>query len=154
MGVLLPSGETRNYISVQKERSRLRDRSAPGSCPMKTRPQVAQNAAGYQTYDNGTTAGKASTNDLPSFSSKSGQPTAANMTPISPRNSAGAQRHPSCAREPITPHVSPNTSQQNFYNVPPVHPPNHFPPPPYFPIPFPPPPIAPSNASNAHSAPV
>ena len=27
MGVLLPSGETQNYISVQKERSRLRDRS-------------------------------------------------------------------------------------------------------------------------------
>ena len=28
MGMLLPSGETRNYISVQKERSRLRNRSA------------------------------------------------------------------------------------------------------------------------------
>ena len=68
----------------------------------------------------------------------------------SPRNSAGAQRCPSCTREPITPQVSPNTSQQNFYNVPPVHPPNNFPPPPYFSIPFPPPPIA----SNAHSAPV
>ena len=27
MCVLLPSGETRNYISAQKERSRLRDRS-------------------------------------------------------------------------------------------------------------------------------
>ena len=27
MGMLLPSGETRNYISVQKERSRLRDHS-------------------------------------------------------------------------------------------------------------------------------
>ena len=38
--------------------------------------------------------------------------------------------------------------------MPPVQPPNQFPPPPYFPIPFPPPPIAPSNASNAHSAPV
>ena len=76
------------------------------------------------------------------------------MTPSSPRNLAGAQRCPSCAREPITPQVSPNTSQQNFYNVPPVHPPNHFPPPPYFPILFPPPPIVPSNASNAHSAPV
>ena len=35
-----------------------------------------------------------------------------------------------------------------------MHPPNPFAPPPYFPIPFPPPPIAPSNASNAHSAPV
>ena len=29
MCVLLPSGETRNYISAQKERSRLRDRSGP-----------------------------------------------------------------------------------------------------------------------------
>ena len=124
---------------------------APGSCPMKTRPQVAQNTAGYQTYDKGAVAGKANTNDLPSFSSKNSQPTATDMTPSSPRNSAGAQRCPSCTREPITPQVSPNTSQQNFYNVPPVHPPNHFPPPPYFPIPFPPPPIAPS---NAHSAPV
>ena len=38
--------------------------------------------------------------------------------------------------------------------MPQVHPPNHFPAPPHFPIPFPPPPIAPSNASNAHSAPV
>ena len=128
---------------------------APGSCPTKTRPQVAQNTAGYQTYDNGAVAGKANTIDLPSFSSKNGQPTAANMTPSSPRNSAGAQGRPSCAREPrITPQVSPNTSQQNFYNMPPVHPPNHFPPPPYFPIPFPPPPVAPSNASNTHSAPV
>ena len=62
------------------------------SCPTKTRSQVAQNAAGYQTYDNGTIAGKATTNNLPSFSSKNGQPTAANMTPSSPRNSAGAQR--------------------------------------------------------------
>ena len=127
---------------------------APGSCPTKTRPQATQNAAGYQTYDNGAVTGKASANHLPSFSSKNGQPTAANMTPSSPKNSAGAQRCPSCTREPITPQVSPNTSQQNFYNVPPVHPPNHFAPPPYFPIPFLPPPIAPSNASNAHSAPV
>ena len=129
-----------------------RDDHAPGSCPTKTRPQVTQNTAGYRTDDNGAVAGKANTNDLPSFSSKNDQPTAANMTPSSPKNSAGAQRHPSCAREPITPQVSPNASQQNFYSVPPVHPPNHFPPPPYFPIPFPPPPIAPSNASNAHTA--
>ena len=127
---------------------------APGSCPTKTRPQATQNAAGYQTYDNGATTGKANANPPPSFSSKNGQPTAANMTPSSPKNSAGAQRRPSCAREPITPQVSPNTSQQNFYSVPPVHPPNHFAPPPYFPILFLPPPIAPSNASNAHSAPV
>ena len=116
---------------------------APGPCPMKTRLQATQNAAGYQTYDH-----------LSSFSSKNGQQTAANMTPSSPKNSAGAQRCPSCAREPITPQVSPNTSQQNFYSVPSVHPQNHYAPHPYFPIPFPPPPIAPSNVSNAHSAPV
>ena len=127
---------------------------APGSCPMKTRPQATQNAAGYQTYDNGAVTGKANANHLTAFSSKNGQPTAANMTPSSPQNSAGAQRCPSCAREPVTPQVSPNTSQQNFYNMPPAYPPNHFAPPPYFPILFPPPPIAPSNVSNAHSAPV
>ena len=127
---------------------------APGSCPTKTHPQATQNAAGYQMYDNGAMTGEANANHLPSFSSKNGQPTAANMTPSSPKNSAGAQRCPSHSREPITPQVSPNTSQQNFYNVPPVHPPNHFAPPPYFPILFPPPPIAPSNVSNAHSAPV
>ena len=127
---------------------------APGPCPMKTHLQATQKATGYQTYDNGAATGKANANHLPSFSSKSGQPTATNMTPSSPKNSAGAQRCPSCTREPITPQVSPNTSQQNFYSVPPVHPPNHFAPPPYFPIPFPPPPIAPSNVSNAHSAPV
>ena len=126
----------------------------PGSCPMKTHPQATQNAAGNQMYDYGAATGKANANHPPSFSSKNGQPTAANMTPSSPKNSAEAQRHSSCTRELITPQVSPNTSQQNFYSMPPVHPPNHFAPPPYFPIPFPPPPIAPSNASNAHSAPV
>ena len=76
------------------------------------------------------------------------------MTLSSPKNSVGAQRCPSCTQEQRTPQVSLNTSQQNFSNVQPVHPPNHFPPPPYFSIPFPPPPIAPSSASNAHSAPV
>ena len=66
-------------------------------------------------------------------------------------NSTGTQGRTSCTQAPqITPQVSPNTSQQNSYNIPP----NQFPPPPYFPIPFPPPPIAPSNVSNAHSAPV
>ena len=104
-------------------------------------------------YDNGAATDKDNANHLPSFSSKSSQSTAANITPSSPKNSAGARRCPSCAREPITPQVSPNTSQQNFYSVPPVHPPNHYAPPPYFPIPFPPLPITPSNASNAHSAP-
>ena len=143
------------FSNIRNKCIHCRGDNAPNSCPMKTHPQVAQNTAGYQTHDDGTIAGKATTNNLPSFSSKNGPPTAANMTPSSPGNSAGAQRRPSCAREPrITPQVSPNTSQQNFYNVPPVHPPNHFPPPPYFSIPFPPPPIAPPNASNAHSAPV
>ena len=128
---------------------------APGSCPTKTQPQATPNTAGYQMYNNSTVAGKVNNNVPLSFSSKNGQPTAASMTPSSPVNLSGVQGHPSCAQEPrITPQVSPSTSQQNFYNMPPVHPPNHFPPPPYFPIPFPPPPIAPSNASNAHSAPV
>ena len=128
---------------------------APGSCPTKTQPQATPNTAGYQMYNNSTVAGKVNNNVPLSFSSKNGQPAAASMTPSSPVNSSGVQGHPSCAQEPrITPQVSPSTSQQNFYNMPPVHPPNHFPPPPYFPIPFPPPPIAPSNASNAHSAPV
>ena len=126
----------------------------PGPCPMKTHLQATQDAAGYQMYNNGATTGKANANNLPSFSSKNGRPTAANMTPSSPKNLVGVQRCPSCTREQITPQVSPNTSQQNCYNVLPVHPPNPFAPPPYFPIPFLPPPIAPSNASNAHSAPV
>ena len=127
---------------------------APGPCPMKTRLQATQDAAGYQMYNNGAATGKANANNLPSFSSKNGRPTAANMTPSSPKNLVGAQRRPSCTREQITPQVSPNTLQQNCYNVPLVHPPNPFAPPPYFSIPFLPPPIAPSNASNAHSAPV
>ena len=125
----------------------------PDSCPMKTHLHTPQDAAGYQMYNNGAMTGKTNANNLLSFSSKNGRPTAANMTPGSPKNSVGAQRHPSCTQEQRTPQVSPNTSQQNFSNVPPVHPPNHFPPPPYFSIPFPPPPVAPSNVSNAHSAP-
>ena len=123
---------------------------------MKTQPQATPNTAGYQTYNNSTSAGKVNSNVSLSFSSKNGQPAAASMTPSSPViNLSGVQGCSSCAQEPrITPQVSPSTSQQIFYNMPPVHPPNHFPSPPYFPIPFSPPPIAPSNASNAHSAPV
>ena len=129
---------------------------APGSCPMKTRAQATPNNAGYQMYNNSTGAGKVNNNASLSFSSKNGQPATASMTPSSPViNSSGVQGRSSCAQEPqITPQVSLSTSQQNSYNMPPVHPPNQFPPPPYFPIPFPPPPIAPSNVSNAHSAPV
>ena len=120
------------FSNIRNRCIRCRGDHAPGSCSMKTCPQALQNAAGYQMYDNGVMTGKANANHLPSFSSKNDQPTAANMTPSSPKNLAGAQRCPSCTSEPITPQVSPNTSQQNFYNVPPVHPPNHFAPPPYF----------------------
>ena len=126
----------------------------PELCPMKACLHATPDAAGHQMYQNSATTGKANTNNLHSFSSKNGQPTAANMTLNSQKNSVGVQRSPSCTREQRTPQVSPNTSQQHFSNMPPVHPPNHFPPPPYFPIPFPPPPVAPSNVSNAHSAPV
>ena len=126
---------------------------APDPCLRKTRLHATRDAAGYQRY-NGAVTGKANANNLPSFSSKNGRPTAANMTPSSQQNWVGAQRHPSCTRELVTPQVSPNASQQNYYNAPPAHPPSHPAPPPYFPIPFPPPPVAPSNALNAPSAPV
>ena len=68
----------------------------PDSCPMKTRLHTPQDAAGYQMYNNGATTGKTNANNLPSFSSKNGRPTAANMTPGSPKNSVGVQRCPSC----------------------------------------------------------
>ena len=143
------------FSSIRNRCIHCRGDHTPGSCPTKKYPQVTLNATGYQMYNNSAIAGKVNNNDLPSFSFKNGQPTAANMTPGSPVNSSGVQRCPSCTQEPqITPQVSPNTSQQNFYNMPQVHPPNQFPPPPYFPILFLPPPITPSNASNAHSAPV
>ena len=142
------------FSNVRNKCIHCRGDHAPGSCPTKTRPQVTQNDAGYQTYDYGVVTGKANANHLPPFSSRNSPPTPANVTQSSPKDPVGAQRRPTCTRELVTPQVSPNISQQNFYNVPPVHPPNHFAPPPYFPIPFPPPPIAPSNASNAHSAPV
>ena len=114
----------------------------PEPCPMKARLHATLDAAGYQMYNNGAATGKANANNLP-FRSKNGRQTAANMTPSSPENSVGVQRRPSSTREQRTPQVSPNTSHQNSYNIPPVHPPN----------PLPPPPIAPSNVSNAHSAP-
>ena len=85
------------FSNIRNKCIHCRGDHAPGLCPTKTHPQVTQNTAGYQMYDNGAVAGKANTNDFPSFSSKNSQPTAANMTPSSPRNSAGAQRHPSCA---------------------------------------------------------
>ena len=128
----------------------------PGTCPTRTQSQATPSTAGYPVYNGSTGAGKTNNNASLSFSSKNGQSAAASMTLISlVNNLTGAQGHVSCAQEPwITPQVSPNTLQQNSYNIPPMQPPNQFPPPPYFPIPFPPPPIAPSNMSNAHSAPV
>ena len=129
---------------------------APGTCPMRTQPQATPNTANYQVYNGSTSAGKTNNNASLSFSSKNSQSAAASTTPISlVNNLTGAQGRASCTQEPrITPQVSPNTSQQNSYNIPPMQPPNQFPSPPYFSIPFPPPPIAPSNMSNAHSAPV
>ena len=107
-------------------------------------------------YNGSTSAGKTDNNASLSFSTKNSQSAAASTTSTSlVNNSTGAQGLVSCTQAPwITPKVSPNISQQNSYNIPPMQPPNQFPPPPYFPIPFPPPPIAPSNVSNAHSAPV
>ena len=137
-----------------------------GTCPMRTQPQATPSTAGYTVYNGSTSAGKTNNNASLSFSTKNGQSAAASTTPTSlVNNSTGTQGRASCTQAPqITPQVSPNTSQQNSYNIPSMQPPNPFPPPPYFPIPFPPPPyfpipfppppIAPSNVSNAHSAPV
>ena len=123
---------------------------------MRVQPQATPSTAGYPVYNGSTGAGKTSNNASLSFSTKNSQSAATSMTPTSlVNNLTGTQGRVSCTQAPqITPQVSPNTSQQNSYNIPPMQPPNQFPPPPYFPIPFPPPPIAPSNVSNAHSAPV
>ena len=128
---------------------------APGVCPTRTQPQATPSTTNYQVYNNSTGAGKNNNNVSLSFSSKNGQSAAASTTLSSPVNNLTAQGGASCTEEPrITPQVSPSTSQQNSYNIPPMQPPNQFAPPPYFPIPFPPPPIAPSNMSNAPSAPI
>ena len=47
MGVLLPSGETRNYISVQKERSKLWDRSA---CSTETTASTSAAGVTHLSY--------------------------------------------------------------------------------------------------------
>ena len=128
---------------------------APGMCPTRMQPQATLSTVGYQVYNNSTSAGKNNNNAPLSFSSKSSQSAAASTTPSSPVNILTAQGCVSYTKEPrITPQVSPSTSQQNSYNIPLMQPPNQFAPPPYFPILFPPPPIAPSNVSNAPSAPV
>ena len=127
-----------------------------GTCPTRMQPQTAPSTAGYMVYNGSTNAGKTNNNASLPFSTKNGQSADGSTTPSSlVNNSTATQGHASCTQaSQITPQVSPNTSQQNSYNIPPMQPPNQFPPLPYFPIPFPPPPIAPSNVSNAHSAPV
>ena len=119
-------------------------------------PQAAPSTVGYTAYNGNTGAGKTNDNVSHPYSTKSSQSVAGSMTPSSlVNNLTGTQGHVSGTHAPqVTPQVSPNTSQQNSYNITPIQILNHFPPPPYFPIPFPPPPIAPSNVSNAHSAPV
>ena len=127
-----------------------------GTCPTRTQPQTTSNTVCYTMYNGNTSAGKTNKNVSCPFSTMNGQSAARSMTPSSSvNNSTGTQGRASCIQAPrVTPQVSPSTSQQNSYNIPPMQLPNQFPPPPYFPIPFPPPPIAPSNMSNAHSAPV
>ena len=129
---------------------------ASGTCLTRMQPQATPSTVGYQVYNNSTGAGKINNNVSLSLSSKNSQPATTSTTLSSlVNNSTGALGCTSCTQEPwITPQVSPSTSQQNSYTIPPMHPPNQFPPPPYFPIPFPPPPIAPSIMSNANSAPV
>ena len=129
---------------------------ASGTCPTRMQPQTPPSTAGYMAYNSSTGAGKTNNNTSLSFSTKNGQSATGSATPSSlVNNSTGIQGCVSCTQAPqITPQVSPNTSQQNSYNIPPMQLPDQFPPPPHFPIPFPPPPIAPYNMSNAHSAPV
>ena len=149
--------------SVDKRFSNIRNKCihcggdhASGTCPTRMQPQTTPSTAGYMAYNGSTSVGKTNNNTSLSFSTKNGQSAAASTTLTSLVNKlTGTQGHASCTQAPqITPQVSPNTSQQNSYNIPPMQLPNQFPPPPYFPIRFPPPPIAPSNVSNAHSAPV
>ena len=99
---------------------------APGVCPMRMQSQATPSSAGYPVYNGSTGAGKTNNNASLSFSSKNSQSAAASTTLISlVNNSTGAQGHASCTQEPwVTPQVSPNTSQQNSYNIPPMQPPN------------------------------
>ena len=128
----------------------------PGTCPTRTQPQATPSTVGYMVYNGNTSAGKTNDNVSHPYSTKNGQSVAGSTTPSSlVNNPTGTQGCAFGTHAPqVTPQVSSNTSQQNSYNIPPMQIPNQFPPPPYFPIPFPPPPIAPSNMSNAHSAPV
>ena len=143
------------FSNIRNKCIHCRSDHVSGTCPMRTQPQTTPSTAGYMAYNGSTGAGKTNNNASLPFSTKNGQSAAGSTTP-SPlvNNSTGTQGRVSCTQAPqITPQVSPNMSQQISYNIPPMQLPNQFPPPSYFPIPFPPPPIAPSNVSNAHSAP-
>ena len=83
----------------------------PGACPTRMQPQATPSTAGYQVYNNSTSAGKVNNNASLSFSSKNGQSAAASMTPSSPvNNSTEVQgRVPYTKKPRITPQVSPST---------------------------------------------
>ena len=107
---------------------------ASGTCPTRTQPQTTPSTTGYMAYNGSTSAGKTNNNASLTFSTKNGQ-SAAGSTTLSPsvNNLAGTQGCASCTHTPqITSQVSPNTFQQNSYNIPPMQLPNQFPPPPYF----------------------
>ena len=89
------------FSSIRNKCIHCGDDHTPGSCPMKMQPQATPNAAGCQTYNNSTSAGKVNNNVSLSFSSKNCQRAAASMTPSSPViNSSGVQGRSSCAQEP------------------------------------------------------
>ena len=113
----------------------------PGTCPTRTQPQATPSTVGYTAYNGNTSAGKTNDNVSCPYSTKTGESVAGSMTPSSlVNNPTGTQGCASGTHAPqVTPQASPNASQQNSYNIPPMQIPNQFPPPPYFPIPFPPP---------------
>ena len=151
----MPQKAPQMFSSIRNKCIHCGGDHAPGACTTRIQPQATPSTVGYQVYNNSTGAGKINHNASLSFSSKNSQSAAASTALSSLVNNSTAQGRASCTQEPwITPQVSPSTSQQNSYNIPPMQPPNQFAPPPYFPIPFPPSPIALSNVSNAPSAPV
>ena len=104
---------------------------APGTCPTRTQPQATPSTVGYMAYNGNTGAGKTDDNVSHSYSTKNGQSVAGSTTPSSlVNNPTGTQGHVSGTHAPqVTSQVSPNASQQNSYNLPPMQIPNQFPPP-------------------------
>ena len=103
----------------------------PGTCPTRTQPQAAPSTVGYTAYNGNTSAGKTNDNVSCPYSTKNGQSVAGSTTPSSLVNKpTGTQGRVSGTHAPqVTPQVSPNASQQNSYNIPPMQIPNQFPPP-------------------------